>query len=565
MHDTRNSLKRIILSAISTHRWLALSLLAVIILSLTLGILPPLVLQRAIDSLTAEIIDPKGLLLLGLLYFTLTAFSGLADAARESFITCFGQAVTKHIRSSMADKLTRLPASYFIKHEGGSTASLFVNDVDTIEDLFDSGIISMAADAFRLISIMGAVFYLSRGLFLLLLMALPFLFLLTRAFQKRMLTAQIENRRAVAGTNEIIPETAANIRTIHLFSCEDFMEKRYGASIISSFKAQEKTNFYDSIYSPIIITTSALIIALMAILSVTGSADLFGMTAGTAAALIAYVGKIFSPLESMGMEIENIQSAMAGAHRIREFMEEEEMKPAAMDKTKSPLPLEIHHLSFAYEKDRPLFKDFSLTLHAGEKLTIAGRTGSGKSTLFKLISGLYPPDAGTITVFGRNPYTLPPEKRREIFGIVSQSFPMVEGTVKDQLTLGDDRVTMDKITPALQMAGLYETCMNLPQKLNTPFHEGLFSQGELQLLAIARAMVFSPPLLLLDEMNAHLDSLTEKKVLSALERVSSKRTVLSISHRLEISGQGRILWIGPKSGRGSEGSEGDGGALSGAN
>ena len=128
MHDTRNSLKRIILSAISTHRWLALSLLAVITLSLTLGILPPLVLQRAIDSLTAEIIDPKGLLLLGILYFALTAFSGLADAARESFITYFGQAVTKHIRSSMADKLTRLPASYFIKHEGGSTASLFVND-----------------------------------------------------------------------------------------------------------------------------------------------------------------------------------------------------------------------------------------------------------------------------------------------------------------------------------------------------------------------------------------------------------------------------------------------------
>lgn len=546
MHEKRNSLKQIILSAISVHPRLTAALLAVILLSLTLGVLPPLVLQKAIDSLTDGTVTTGQLLLWGLLYFSLTALSGLSDAARESFITCFGQAVTRHIRHTMAAKLNRLPASYFIHHEGGRVTSLFVNDVDTIEDLFDSGIISMAADACRVISILAAVFYLSPGLFIILLLALPLLFCLTRAFQKRMLSAQLENRQAVAATNEIIPETSANIRTIHLTGCEDFMKKRYGSSIIQSFKAMEKTNFYDSIYSPIIITVSALIIALMAVLSVSspGSASLFGMTAGTAAALIAYVGKIFSPLESMGMEIENIQSAMAGTRRIRDFLEEKEMEPPTLEEGDETIPLAISHLSFAYEKGHPLFRDFSLTLRAGEKITIVGRTGSGKTTLFKLISGLYPPDEGSILVFGKNPLSLPPEKRREIFGIVSQSIPMVEGTVRDQLTLGDARVTDEKIKPALQLAGLYETCMKLPQKLDTPFQEGLFSQGERQLLAIARAMVFQPPLLLLDEMNAHMDSITEKKVLDALSRASSRRTVLSISHRLEGNGKGRILWIG---------------------
>lgn len=546
MHEKRNSLKQIVLSAISVHPRLTAALLAVILLSLTLGVLPPLVLQKAIDSLSDGTVTTVHLLLWGLLYFSLTALSGLSDAARESFITCFGQAVTRHIRHTMAAKLNRLPASYFIHHEGGRVTSLFVNDVDTIEDLFDSGIISMAADACRVISILAAVFYLSPGLFIILLLALPLLFCLTRAFQKRMLSAQLENRQAVAATNEIIPETSANIRTIHLTGCEDFMKKRYGSSIIQSFKAMEKTNFYDSIYSPIIITVSALIIALMAVLSVSspGSASLFGMTAGTAAALIAYVGKIFSPLESMGMEIENIQSAMAGTRRIRDFLEEKEMEPSSLEEGNETIPLAISHLSFAYEKGHPLFRDFSLTLRAGEKITIAGRTGSGKSTLFKLISGLYPPDEGSILVFGKNPLSLPPEKRREIFGIVTQSIPMVEGTVRDQLTLGDTRVTDEKIKPALQLAGLYETCMKLPQKLDTPFQEGLFSQGERQLLAIARAMVFQPPLLLLDEMNAHLDSITEKKVLDALSRASSRRTVLSISHRLEINGKGRILRIG---------------------
>ena len=372
MKPTSHTLKGIILSAAAMGPRLTACLLSVILVSLVLGVLPPLILQRAIDSLTAGIATAKGLLLLGLLYFGLTALSGLADSAKESYITIFGQKVTHHIRTVMAGKLSRLPAAYYTTHEGGAVASLFVNDVDTIEDLFDSGIISMAADALKIISILITVFFLSRGLFLLLLIALPLLFLLTRAFQKRMLAAQVENRKAVAGTNEIIPETMHTIRTIRLTGSEDFMERRYGASIRRSFSAMEKTNFYDSIYSPIILTTSALLIALMCILSVSGTdfTALFGMTAGTAAALIAYVDKVFSPLQSMGMEIENIQSAMAGAHRIREFLGEKEMETTETSPRETgalPLPLSISHMSFAYDGDHPLFHDFSLTAKAGEK------------------------------------------------------------------------------------------------------------------------------------------------------------------------------------------------------
>ena len=546
MKPTSHTLKGIILSAAAMGPRLTACLLAVILVSLVLGVLPPLILQQAIDSLTAGIATAKGLLLLGLLYFGLTALSGLADSAKESYITVFGQKVTHHIRTVMAGKLSRLPASYYTTHEGGAVASLFVNDVDTIEDLFDSGIISMAADALKIISILITVFFLSPGLFLLLLIALPLLFLLTRAFQKRMLAAQVENRKAVAGTNEIIPETMHTIRTIRLTGSEDFMERRYGTSIRRSFSAMEKTNFYDSIYSPIILTTSAFLIALMCILSVSGTdfTALFGMTAGTAA-LIAYVDKVFSPLQSMGMEIENIQSAMAGAHRIREFLGEKEMDtPGESPKETDPLPLSISHMTFAYDGDHPLFHDFSLTAKAGEKITIAGRTGSGKTTLFKLICGLYEPTAGTITVFGRPPAAIPPEDRRKTFGIVSQSYPMVQGTVRDQITLGDLRVTEEDIEKSLRLAGLYDTCMTLPEKLDTPCTEGLFSQGEFQLLAIARALVFNPPLLLLDEMTASLDSLTEKRVMEALDRASAKRTVLSISHRLYEQQGGRIVWIG---------------------
>lgn len=549
-HPT-SGLKEIIASSFTAHPALTAALSGTIVLSLFLSILPPLVLQRAIDALTNGKAESSLLLFWGLLYFILTALSGLSEGIRETLITMFGQAVTKRIRQAMAAKLSRLPAAFFTGRGEGSTASLFVNDVDTLEDLFDSGIISMAVDSCRLFSILAAVYWLSFGLFLLLLAALPFLFLLTRAFQHHMLAAQIENRKAIAATNELIPETCLNIRTIRLLSCEYFMKKRYAAAIKKSFQSMEKTNFYDSIYSPIILTTSALLISLMAILSVSPEgATLFGMTAGTAAALIAYVGKIFSPLESLGMEIENIQSAMAGVHRIREFMEEEEMALPKEKGKKNDLPLRISHLSFAYEKGHPLFKDFSLTLEAGCHLTLTGRTGSGKSTLFKLITGLYLPDSGTIALFGMNPAAIPPKERRKIFGIVSQSFPMIDGTVRDQITLGDMRITDTMTASALRISGLYETVMALPQKLDTPFQDSLFSEGEKQLLSIARALVFQPPLLLLDEMNAYLDSLTEQKVFRALSRASSHRTVLSISHRLGKACQGPVLRIGEGRGEG---------------
>lgn len=551
MDHPTSGLKEIIASSFTAHPALTAALSGTIVLSLFLSILPPLVLQRAIDALADGKADSSLLLFWGLLYFILTALSGLSEGIRETLITMFGQAVTKRIRQAMAAKLSRLPAAFFTGRGEGSTASLFVNDVDTLEDLFDSGIISMAVDSCRLFFILAAVYWLSFGLFLLLLAALPFLFLLTRTFQHHMLAAQIENRKAIASTNELIPETCRNIRTIRLLSCENFMKKRYAAAIKKSFQSMEKTNFYDSIYSPIILTTSALLISLMAILSVSPEgATLFGMTAGTAAALIAYVGKIFSPLESLGMEIENIQSAMAGVHRIREFMEEEEMALPKEKGKKNDLPLRISHLSFAYEKDHPLFKDFSLTLESGCHLTLTGRTGSGKSTLFKLITGLYLPDSGTIALFGMNPAAIPPKERRKIFGIVSQSFPMIDGTVRDQITLGDMRITDTMTASALRISGLYETVMALPQKLDTPFQDSLFSEGEKQLLAIARALVFQPPLLLLDEMNAHLDSLTEQKVLRALSRASSHRTVLSISHRMESACQGPVLRIGEGSGEG---------------
>ena len=544
---SETSVTRIIGGTIRASKALSALLLAAIAGSVLFALLPPLVLEQIVDAL-AERRQVTVSLAAG--YFLLVAASGLLDAAKESLITVFGQKVTHRVRSAMSAKLLRLPAAYYIEKEPGVTASRFVNDVNTVDSLFASGVISMAADVCRLFSILLVIFTRSTGLGLLLLAAAPLLFWMTRVFQKRMLAAQMESRVAVGRTNQQIPETLKNIRTIRVFHREDYMQRRYGDAIEQGYRAQERSNFYDAVYSPIVVTVSALLVGIVMAASAQGGAarSFFGMSAGTAAALIAYVGSFFDPLESIGMEIQNIQSAVAGVRRINEFLREPEREKGAKAPGSVPTgvpAVQLSGVSFSYGKgEREILRDFNLTVQEGESVLLAGRTGAGKSTLVKLILGLYEPEAGQVRVFGTPPAGIPEAEKRRWFGYVEQQFRPVPGTVGDQVSLQDPQVSEEQIRKALVTVGLWDTVQSLPEGINTPCGEGLFSQGQLQLLSIARAIVLEPKLLLLDEITANLDSKTEAQVLAALQAASLHRTVLSISHRLYEENGGRKVVIG---------------------
>ena len=544
---SETSVTRIIGGTIRASKALSALLLAAIAGSVLFALLPPLVLEQIVDAL-AERRQVTVSLAAG--YFLLVAASGLLDAAKESLITVFGQKVTHRVRSAMSAKLLRLPAAYYIEKEPGVTASRFVNDVNTVDSLFASGVISMAADVCRLVSILLVIFTRSKGLGLLLLAAAPLLFWMTRVFQKRMLAAQMESRVAVGRTNQQIPETLKNIRTIRVFHREDYMQRRYGDAIEQGYRAQERSNFYDAVYSPIVVTVSALLVGIVMAASAQGGAarSFFGMSAGTAAALIAYVGSFFDPLESIGMEIQNIQSAVAGVRRINEFLREPEREKGAKAPGSVPTgvpAVQLSGVSFSYGKgEREILRDFDLTVQEGESVLLAGRTGAGKSTLVKLILGLYEPEAGQVRVFGTPPAGIPEAEKRRWFGYVEQQFRPVPGTVGDQVSLQDPQVSEEQIRKALVTVGLWDTVQSLPEGINTPCGEGLFSQGQLQLLSIARAIVLEPKLLLLDEITANLDSKTEAQVLAALQAASLHRTVLSISHRLYEENGGRKVVIG---------------------
>ena len=546
MNRKNETVRSVVLGTVRRQPLLCTALVLAVAGAVAASLLPPLVLGRVVDRLTARQVVPFAL---ALGYFGLLALSGGLDSLRESLLTVFGQRMTHALRSAMCAKLDKLPAEAFVNQESGAAVSRFVGDVDTVEELFTSGIISMFADACRLCGILAVIFAENRGLALILLVVLPLLYLFTRVVQKRMLKAQLQNRAAVARASAHVPETLRCIRTIHTLRRENYMEKAYDEALDDSFAAVEKTNFYDACYSPVILIMNAAVVALVMLLSAAGSPEVrafFGMSVGTAVAVIAYISQVFTPLESIGMEIETIQSAVAGVRRINGFLAQAERIPTA-ETAPQAVPgapsVELQNVHFGYESDEEVLHGLSFAVQKGEQVTLTGRTGAGKSTIFKLLLGLYRPQAGAVRIYGADAASIPPHLRRHLFGYVEQSFHLVPGTVLDQITLWDDTITREKAEEAARLVGMHETICNLEQGYDTPCKEGLFSQGQFQLLAIARAVAADPAILLLDEITANLDGETEQAVLTALERAAARRTVVSISHRLYRRTGGRQIPI----------------------
>lgn len=570
--------KTVIFMTVKRQKYLSAGIFCAVVGAILLALVPPLILARIVDTITAGKTAACSFLLL---YFASLAAAGFLESAREGLLTVFGQKITHALRSALMEKFTALTADEMSRQEPGALVSRFVGDVDTVENLFTSGLISMFADACKIISILVVIWFQNRGLTLVLLVLLPFLFWFTRHVQKNMLAAQIENRRAVGRASNHVPETLHNIRTIHCLGKEAYMEQRYDRYIGESYQAMERTNFYDAVYSPVVLILNAVVVAAVMLLSASGNPQvlkLFGMSAGTAVAVINYISQIFGPVESLGMEIQTIQSAVAGIHRINEFLALEEVEEGsdAKDLAASANESETENRSSnenttkagtetekagwtgedrAEEIPFVKFRDVvfgygghivlnhvSFKVMDGDQVTLAGRTGAGKSTILKLLLGLYEPQSGEVLIHGAPAAQIKEEERRKLFGYVEQTFHMVPGTVREEITLFDPAITEEQVHAAAELTGLKEAIENLENGYDTVCTPELFSQGQWQLLSIARAAASDPSLLLLDEITANLDAETEKAVLQALKRVAGNRTVVSISHRTSAE-MGRIIAV----------------------
>ncbi len=533
----KNSLvKTSIINVIKGNKGLAVILALMIIGVVAAGLIPPQVLKYIIDNNFMKK-STDGLLLSALIYMGVILFIGILGFIKEAILTVIGQKITKEIRYEMMVKLHKINAEFFTQNESGSVVSRFTNDVDAINSMFTSGMIGMIIDCLKISGIVVSIWIFSCRLGIIILLLLPVIYFITRLFQKKMLIAQLENRKLTGKVNNHISESFKNIQMIKSFSKETYMEKRYKDVLMDNFQTIERVNFYDSVFSPVIIIIKAVVIALVVIFSAK-QLNIFNMSLGMIAASIDLITSLFNPIESLGMELQNIQQSISGIRRVNEFYDErEDDKKVDYTDIKSAvnkkLNLSFDNVSFCYEGGTEILKDINLQIKPDEKVTFAGRTGVGKTTLFKLVLGLLKPTKGSITINGINVYDIPNYYKRNIFGYVDQGLNIVNGTVAEQVSLKDSSISMEQIKAALDFVGMTDYIQNLENGYNTEVkNENIFSQGQKQLIAIARAIVTNPPILLLDEITANLDSITEDKIVSVLQKAGKNHTILSISHRL---------------------------------
>ncbi|KAF0196573.1 MAG: multidrug ABC transporter ATPase and permease [Bacillota bacterium] len=503
-----------------------------------INVWPSLVLRRLVDG---PLLSGQGnLWLLSFVYLGAMLLIGLVDLAREYGATVFGQSTLLAIRVRMLDRLRFLPMSYYLNVPTGETLSRFTADIDAVNTLFSAGLVSAAADLLKIAGFVIALFALSKPLGLIALGALPVVYVVADYFRKNIYQKQLLVRKRVSDINTSLQEIYSGMKVIKSFGREQFFAERFEPTLENHRLAMNANSFYEAWFPCITQTLRAAVIALAIFIGASNNTTslALGLSLGTLAAAADLFIRLFEPIEAISSEIQTIQQARAGLNRINGFFEQETEKgerpegPTVWDE--NDVSVKIEDVFFAYKNSEDVLRGTTIILPAGAKAAIAGRTGSGKTTLMNLIAGLYPLRAGQITIGGVDPYLLTPSSRRRLIGIVPQTVHLFNGTVYDNITLRDRSITREQAERALATVELLETIKQFPQQLDTVIGEGAstLSFGQTQLLSLARAIVTDPPLLLLDELTSGLDAVTEKHVLAAIRKMSTKRTIITISHRL---------------------------------
>lgn len=523
-------------SVIRKNRWLTLALALTAVLGVFASLVPPQIMKVIIDKYLSNK-QTAGLITPAVIYMCVIILIGVLDFLKGWLLTFFGQRTIHLIRFEMMKKLGTLPYPFFTENSAGSISSRITTDVENVDVLFSDGLVSMAVDSLKLIGIIISIWIFSFRLAIVALCLIPIVFLITRFFRKRMLNAETENLKQLGKVNGHIAESVKNVIMIKLFSKERYMEEKYCRALEENYKTKGKVIIYDSCYAPIIQLIRALVISIVVILSAE-QIGVMGVSVGMVAATIDLVSALLAPVEALGMEIQNIQKGLSGMKRIDGFLslvedeKDESISAEAVIESCKSSAVFFENLSFSYDKAVPVLKNMNLLIPFGESVTIAGRTGVGKSTLFGLVMGLLRPTDGRVLIGAYDAHKIPDEIKRRIFGYVEQNFRFIPGSVAQQISLGEPSITPERILKVCESVGLSGSIEALPQGYDTIVTGGgTFSWGQCQLLSIARAVAADPKILLLDEITANLDSATEERIMSALKNVSQGRTVISISHR----------------------------------
>ena len=493
-------------SVIRQNKGRAILLVICMTASVILALIPPQILRYVVDD---KLIPGRqqGLFVLAVLYVAASVLGAAAEFGKGIILTVIGEKYIHRIRTDLMEKLNRLPLEKLTHESEGEVTGRFVNDVESVGSLVSDGIASMVTDLLKIIGIVLSVLLFSWKMALLVAALVPAVFFLTRLFQRMTLGAQEKNLSQMGQMNTVLTDSIDKAQTIKVYHREAWMQGIYLRELEDNYRTNASIYLLDASYSPMIQVIRAAAIALIAAMA--------------------------SPINTLGMEFQNIQRGISGIRRIDLFLDQEQEAEhtQVLDAEELEGEVRFDHVSFAYRGGPMLFHDFCLTMRRGDRVTVIGRTGAGKTTLVGLLTGLFSPTEGRVVIGGVDTREITDAQKRMIFGYVQQDFVEIPGSVLMQVTMGDERVTEDMALEAIGKVGMIDELLALPDGLDTDMSRAGLSQGQRMLLQIARAIAPRPSILIFDESTAGLDAVTEKRIDEALVQAGENRIVLIISHR----------------------------------
>jgi ABC-type multidrug transport system fused ATPase/permease subunit len=480
--------------------------------------------------------DLRGVALLGviLLAILLVAF---ALGYGEYYILEFtGQNIMQDIRLQLFRRIQSQAVSFFDRHPVGRLVTRVTNDVENLNEMFKSVVITVFKDIFILVGILVVLLYLNWRLALVSFVILPLIFGLTLLFSRLAREAFRELRGKVAKMNAFMQERLAGMKIIQLFAREDSQIQSFAKINHENYLAGMKQIRVFAVFMPIMELFSALAVALIIW---HGGGKVIGeqLTLGSLVAFISYIQMFFKPIRDISEKYNIMQSAMASTERILEFMDHREEIPEPEHPVSLPIVeghLEFRGVSFAYQEDYPVLHDVSFEVKPGEMVAIVGATGAGKTTVVNLIERFYDPGKGAIYLDGVDIRKWSKRELRSQIGLVMQDVFIFAGSLKENISLGRDEVSMKVMERALTQANADGFIQRLPNGLDQEISEGgsTLSAGERQLLSFGRSLAYGPKVLILDEATSSVDPETERLIQEAISRITETRTTLVVAHRL---------------------------------
>jgi ATP-binding cassette subfamily B protein len=495
----------------------------------------PYLTKIAIDDFIARG-DLRGLGMVGGLLVVVMLFQAVIEYGQMQLMQTTGQEIMYDLRMQIFRHLQRLPLSYYDRTPVGRLMTRVTNDVDVLNELFTSGVVTIFGDVFTLLGILVVMLTMNFELTVVSFSVLPLIFLVTMVFRARVRTSYRDVRTRLARLNSYLNENLTGMSTVQIMN----REPRNLAAFVEINGAHRDANLqsvtYYAIFYPVIELIGALATAL--IIWYGGRQVMWqGLTLGALVAFIQYTQRFFRPIADISEKYNILQSAMASSERVFDLLD----TPAGMDRPAAPHrpaalrgEIRFEGVHFAYNDGEPVLRDVSLVVAPGEKVAIVGATGSGKTTIINLLTRFYDVRAGRILVDGVDVREWDLQALRRAVGVVLQDVFLFSGTVEDNLRLGETDIPRERVEAAAREVHADPFIRRLPGDYTAEVRErgAGFSVGEKQLLSFARCLAFDPQILVLDEATSSVDTETELLIQDALHRLMQGRTSLVIAHRL---------------------------------